>query len=376
MSDRSAPVADGYHLPVEAYTDAAWFAREQRELFDRTWQFVGMEDDFPRDGDYRACDVGSSAIVVLRAEGSLRAFHNTCRHRGARLLEGNGNVGREVTCFYHSWAYGLDGALKRVPQREQFPELDMACLGLRRASVATSNGMVFMHADADAQPLTDWLGDLPSAMGPYEPLHLVETIRESFDVHANWKLFAENHIDGYHLWHLHSKSVVGFNHTAQQWRPIGHHWTFSEPPRTPGVSPTANRGLAPIPGLPARFLGSNVHLGFPNLGIATGAEYWLTLHMIPVAADLTRVELRMRTMPLSVSAKAALVVERAARKGLATLTKRAISTDQITAEDRRAAEAVHRAMRTANFAVGAMARDYEAAISEFQRNVLHFVPRS
>lgn len=64
---------------------------------------------------------------------------------------------------------------------------------------------------------------------------------------ANWKLFAENHIDGYHLWHLHSKSVVGFDHAAQQWRPIGRHWTFTEPQKVSGASPIAKEGLAPIP---------------------------------------------------------------------------------------------------------------------------------
>jgi phenylpropionate dioxygenase-like ring-hydroxylating dioxygenase large terminal subunit len=376
MGDPSTPAADGYHLPVEAYTDSAWFERERRELFDRTWQFVGMADELGRDGDYVVCDVGSSTLVVLRSQGSLRAFHNLCRHRGARLLEGRGNVGRELRCFYHSWAYSLDGALKRVPQRDQFPELDPSCLGLHRASVGTWNGMVFVHADPDAAPLADWLGDLRDALGPYKPLELVETVRESFEVHANWKLFAENHIDGYHLWHLHSKSITGLDHASQRWRPIGRHWTFSEPPSTPGVSPTANEGLAPIPGLPAQFIGSNVHLLFPNLGVATGAEYWLTLHMVPIAADLTRVEMRLRSMPLGPAAKAAFTVERLARKSLAKFARRRATTDQITAEDSRAAEAVHRAMQSPNFSVGPMAREYEAAISEFQRNVLHFVARS
>ena len=88
--------------------------------------------------------------------------------------------------------------------------------------------------------------------------------------------------------------------------------------------------------------------------MATGAEYWLTLHMVPLAADLTRVELRMRTMPLSNKAKAAFVVERVAHTALAKFTKRTMSTDQITAEDRRAAEAIQQAMSAPNFAVGAM----------------------
>jgi phenylpropionate dioxygenase-like ring-hydroxylating dioxygenase large terminal subunit len=375
LEEPTVPLADGYHLPTAAYTDQDWFERERRELFDHTWQFVGMLDDFARDGDFRTSDIGSSQLVVIRSEGTtLRAFHNVCRHRGARLFEGNGNAGREVRCFYHSWAYGFDGALKRIPQRDQFPELDMACLGLHRASVDSWNGLVFVHPDPDAQPLAEWLGEFPDAMGPYRPLELTEVSRDTFEVRANWKLFAENHIDGYHLWHLHSKSVVGFEHTAQAWQPIGRHWSFSEPAQQPGASPTANDGLPPIPGLAPKWLGSNVHLLFPNLGIATGGEYWLTLQMIPLAPDRTRVEVRTRTMPLSTAAKARFVAQEVAEKGLAILGRRpAVGQNQITDEDTRAAEAIQRAMQSPKFSVGPMARDYEGAISEFQRNILDYL---
>jgi phenylpropionate dioxygenase-like ring-hydroxylating dioxygenase large terminal subunit len=173
---------------------------------------------------------------------------------------------------------------------------------------------------------------------------------------------------------LHSKSVVGFEHTAQTWQPIGRHWSFSEPPQQPGSSPTANDGLPPIPGLPAKWLGSNVHLLFPNLGIATGGEYWLTLQMIPLAPDLTRVEVRTRTMPLSVAAKARFAAQEIATKGLSILGRRpAVGQNQITDEDTRAAEAIQRAMQSPKFSVGPMAREYEGAISEFQRNVLHYM---
>ncbi len=376
--ERPAPIADGYHLPTAAYTDPTWFQREQRELFDHTWQFVGMLDDFTRDGDFQTSDVGSSQLVVLRtAGGSLRAFHNICRHRGARLFEGSGNAGKEVRCFYHSWAYGFDGALKRVPQRDQFPGIDTACLGLHPASVDTWNGMVFVHSEPDAEPLAAWLGEFPEAMGPYQPLGLAEVGRESFDVRANWKLFTENHIDGYHLWHLHAKSVVGFEHGAQTWQPIGRHWSFSEPPQRPGSSPTANDGLPSIPGLPPKWLGSNVHLLFPNLGVATGGEYWLTLHMVPLAADLTRVEVRTRTMPLSATAKARFAVKELAAKGLTIVGRPPeVGQNQITEEDQRAAEAIQLAMQSPKFSVGPMARDYEGAISEFQRNILHYMPNA
>jgi phenylpropionate dioxygenase-like ring-hydroxylating dioxygenase large terminal subunit len=389
----SSPTADRYLLPVEAYTSASWFEREQRQLFDRTWQFVGMADDLTKDGDYLTSDVGASSLIVMRqADGRLGAFHNLCRHRGARLLEGQGNVGRELRCFYHSWAYSLEGDLKRVPQRDQFPDLDMACLGLHRASVDVWKGMVFVHPDPQPESLAEWLGDFPAAMGPYEPLELESSDKEVFEVKANWKLFAENHIDGYHLWHLHKTSVVGFNHSQQSWRPIGRHWTFSEPPQKPGMSPTANVGLPIIEGITPDWYGSTVHLLFPNLGIASGAEYWLTLHMVPIAADHTRVEVRARTMPLDVKTKSKVVAKallestrsiigrqstllRHQIKGTTAppATDSGVRSTQITDEDTRAAESIQRAMKSPHFAVGPMARDYEAAISEFQRNIAAFV---
>jgi phenylpropionate dioxygenase-like ring-hydroxylating dioxygenase large terminal subunit len=396
MNSTANPIADGYHLPIEAYTGAAWFERERKELFDQTWQFVGMSDELVKEGDFVTSDVGASGLVVLRGvNGSLNAFHNLCRHRGARLLEGTGNVGRELRCFYHSWAYSLEGDLKRVPQRDQFPDIDLSCLGLHRASVATWKGMMFVHADPDAEPLNSWLSDFPAAMGPYVPLELAEAGREVFDVKANWKLFAENHIDGYHLWHLHRTSVVGFNHTQQTWRPIGRHWTFREPPQKPGTSPTADQGLPTIASLTPDWYGSTVHLLFPNLGVASGAEYWLTLHMLPIAPDHTRVEVRFRTMPLDTKTKAKVLAKAVIKSTRSTMERQAsllthrlhgtvapvapdnsLRSTQITDEDRRAAEAIQRAMQSPRFSVGPMARDHEGAISEFQRNIAAFVSDS
>src|SRR6185437_13012243 len=91
-------------LPIEAYTSEAWFRREQAELFGRVWVFAAMAEDLKKPGDYKVVQTGRASLILLRdREGALRAFHNSCRHRGTRLLEGEGNVGRAVTCFYHGW---------------------------------------------------------------------------------------------------------------------------------------------------------------------------------------------------------------------------------------------------------------------------------
>src|SRR5687768_8849656 len=78
-------------LPIEAYTSEEWLRHERKSLFARSWLFAGMIEDLPRPGSYRCLDAGAAPLVLLRdQEGRLRAFHNVCRHRGARLLEGEG----------------------------------------------------------------------------------------------------------------------------------------------------------------------------------------------------------------------------------------------------------------------------------------------
>ena len=102
----------GHSLEAPFYTSDAIFRADMDLIFARHWIFVGHEPDVPEPGDVMALHVGDAPIVVLRDDaGLVRAFHNVCRHRGAQLLpEGKGQVGNLV-CRYHTWTYGLDGAL-------------------------------------------------------------------------------------------------------------------------------------------------------------------------------------------------------------------------------------------------------------------------
>ena len=149
-------------LPIEAYTGEEWFRRERKELFARSWLFAGMTEDLPHAGSFKCIDAGEAPLVLMRDhEGRLRAFHNVCRHRGARLLEGEGTLGRRLTCFYHSWSYELDGRLAGITfEEDQFRGIDKSCYGLHPAQVATWKNLVFVNADATAEPFEEWLGDV------------------------------------------------------------------------------------------------------------------------------------------------------------------------------------------------------------------------
>lgn len=372
-------------LSAEAYTSGEWFAREREALFGRVWTFAGMTGDIEAPGDYLCLEAGRYAIVVLRdGEGRLRAFHNLCRHRGSRLLEGSGNAGSVIRCFYHNWTYDLAGALRGVPQeKEQFPGLDKSCLGLRPAALATWRNLVFVHPDADAGPFDDWLAGFSAKLGPHDPEALVEVARVRYRVRANWKIIIENFIDGYHFFYLHPVSLGDGDFTRQRWWPAGRHWMFRRPLK-PGISHD-KLTLPVVAGVDAAY-GAGAYILFPNLALFETATSWLTFHVEPVAPDHSIVEIRTRAMPEAldrlagapvadgvvpdyvISAEGAYVYER-----LPDETVHPIGSDNVMAEDIFACEAVQQGMSSPAFEVGPMSK-YESALTFFQQQVLDYVP--
>lgn len=212
-------------LPVDTYTSQEWFEREQRELFGKCWQFVAMSSDIPEEGDFLAVEIGAFPLVIIRGKrGKIHAFHNICRHRGTQLLRVAGKGVKVIKCPYHDWTYSIEGELKAIPSKQKFPDIDMSKLGLHPARVDTWRGMVFANPDSDAESLRSWLGQMDAEFGPHQPEKLVEyekTLR--YEVKANWKIFVENYIDGYHLSHLHSETLQNYDHSRQESRFTNRH---------------------------------------------------------------------------------------------------------------------------------------------------------
>jgi Rieske 2Fe-2S family protein len=348
-----------FKLPKAAYLDDEWFRREQELLIGRTWTLVASTDELPEPGDYVASLVADAPIVVVRgANGELRAFHNLCRHRGMVMLEGTGNVGSSIDCAYHQWRYDLDGALCVVPQRkEQFPRLDLACWGLLPAALDVWQGMVFVHPDPDAPNLHSYLGTFPDGLGSFRPGLLTQVAHDLIDARCNWKLFVENHVDVYHLWYLHERTLGDFDHTKFQHENRDGHWISYEPLRA-GVFDDARlaAGTKAIAHLEERDrVGISALLAFPNLMFATSAEFFATYRAIPVAPDRSVIDLRIRAEP-GADAEALLK-----------------SLHSFIEEDIAACEAVQRGLRSPQFSVGPLARTHEQPITDFHDRVLAIV---
>jgi phenylpropionate dioxygenase-like ring-hydroxylating dioxygenase large terminal subunit len=176
------------------------FRDEMHSIFERCWLYVGHESEIPKPGDFRARDVGNRPLVFWHGhDGVKRVFYNSCRHRGAlvcRVPEGNT---RSMSCFYHAWTYGVEG---------YGPTFDRARMGLLSpAKVESYRGFVFACFDPGAVDLRTYLAGAANYIDlvadQAEALEIVPGAHE-YAADANWKLFVENSLDGYHLLPVHT----------------------------------------------------------------------------------------------------------------------------------------------------------------------------
>ncbi|MBV1703687.1 MAG: aromatic ring-hydroxylating dioxygenase subunit alpha [Hyphomicrobiales bacterium] len=188
----------GRSLPAALYTGAEAFEADCATFFERQWTLVAVEADVPSADGTFVVDFARASVVLARGDdGALRGFHNVCRHRGARLRDAGKATGRRITCPYHHWTYGLDGALIRAPHMGT--DFDASCHGLRPVHLRTVGGLVFVSL-ADGPPAD--FADLEAAMGPrLAPYGLARAkiAHESVIVEeGNWKLTMENNRECYH----------------------------------------------------------------------------------------------------------------------------------------------------------------------------------
>ena len=188
-------------LPAWAYSHPEMTHLEYERLLKPSWQIVCHISSVAAPGDYCTLDLGPDSIVALRdSNGEVRAFHNVCRHRGARILEGAGSCPGAITCPYHGWSYRLTGELRAMTARETFPALDRGLLGLKPVRVQVMFGFVFVCLAGIPRPLEEiWEG----VAGEFAP-HRFEEMRPlgpGYIEHweCDWKIAMDNYLESYHV---------------------------------------------------------------------------------------------------------------------------------------------------------------------------------
>jgi Rieske 2Fe-2S family protein len=296
LADSLKPFGESRMLPRAAYVDPAVFEWEQRHFFGGGWMCVGRSEDLPNAGDQRAESVGEAGVLMVRGDdGVLRAFANTCRHRGHELLGCGMSVNRRVVaCPYHSWGYELSGELRAAKGFKGRAGFDADGWGLLPLPVEEWHGLVFVDGSGTAAPLADPLASLEPIVAPYEMARLKVAGRHEYETAANWKILTENYHECYHCPVIHpelcsvSPPSSGHNYTSTgAW--VGGTMDLREGVATMSLD-GASRGVM-LRGLDAGGLRTVIYVNvFPNLLISLHPDYVMVHRLTPLAADRTLVE--------------------------------------------------------------------------------------
>ena len=201
------PPLEAENLPPWCYTDEGFHRLEIERIFMKVWNLVGRTDLVPNPGDYLATDVAGIPIFLARNQnGDIKAFANSCRHRGTQLLSGEGNCAA-IVCPYHQWAFDLDGHLVSAGGMEDTIEFDKQDYGLIPLRLEVWAGFLFVNFDPHAESLMDFLGEMPAHIECYDFPNLVTTRRKVWDVACNWKIYLENQRESYHIPAVHRQSL-------------------------------------------------------------------------------------------------------------------------------------------------------------------------
>ena len=212
--DREGPPPGFPELPVipgGRYTDPAFLALEERHLWKRSWLYALHVDELPRPGSYRLWrKTGSPIILVRDRDGAIRAFYNTCRHRGAPLVEKDAGETKGFFCRYHGWSYDLTGRLLAVREKRDFPNMDVSCFSLNSVRCERFGNFVFINEDPDAPPLLEALSPIPAHLENLQFDSIRHIASSSFEIACNVKILLDAFLETYHLKSIHPQTVDRF----------------------------------------------------------------------------------------------------------------------------------------------------------------------
>src|SRR5438552_2696532 len=149
----------GGPLERDFYVAAEVFAADLARIFQRHWIFAGYAFQVARPGDFFTYKIGTESVIVARDHGgTIRAFHNVCRHRGSRICRTEQGNAHRLVCPYHRWTYELDGALVVDTIREF--GVDRAGLSLRPVAIENAAGLLFISWAESAPDFSDALATI------------------------------------------------------------------------------------------------------------------------------------------------------------------------------------------------------------------------
>lgn len=290
-------------VPTGRYTDKTFYDLETEFLWKQTWLFVGVAGEIPKAGDFRKIEIHNASIIVVRgADQAIRAFYNTCQHRGAPLVSDDNGQVKMFACRYHCWTYNLDGSLRFVSDEHDFPGLDRTKKSLRPLRCELLGNLIFVSVKPDIAPLREFLGDILGLMAdiPFDNVSLYKLL--TYDVDSNWKCLHDAFLEAYHLRYVHPNTVnaaIDQRHTARLMFKNGHNSMVlknrdasvtgranvfdSAPPKDGEKEVASHSGMSEVTRVAQR-----AYHFFPNLTIPVAESVFPMITVWPVAIDKSR----------------------------------------------------------------------------------------
>lgn len=216
------------------YTSRDVHQQEMEKVWQRVWQLACREEEIAEAGDIHVYAIGDLSILVVRgSDGDIKAFYNSCTHRGTKLCNDSTHL-KKIRCPFHGFTWKLDGSLDSVPSRWDFPQLSEDSHRLQEVKVGRWGGFVFVNPDPAAQPLQAYLEDLPGHLDPcgFEDMYIAGYYRKVLP--SNWKASIEAFLEAFHVTETHPQTVEfsddvhtqydvfpGRRHTSRFLQPVG-----------------------------------------------------------------------------------------------------------------------------------------------------------
>ena len=288
------PLLEAETLPPACYTSEEFFRKEVETIFMKVWNFVGRIDQIPNPGDYYTLDfVGVPLLIVRGEDKQVRAFVNSCRHRGAKVVTGKGSAtgaAKGIKCGYHGWIYKTDGQLVACPGMANSKDFDKKDYPLRSVKTATWAGFVFVTFDDNAESLEAFLGNLSQAFASYKMEDMVCTRLKEYEVACNWKIYVENAMEAFHVPHVHRASINRQRGSVQNDRTFdstsGNWVVMHKEHEGSRAVLLGDEGFAPMNHLERKAArGTYYPLMFPStmLGCTVDCMWYLEIHPISAA---------------------------------------------------------------------------------------------
>lgn len=299
MRVHSSVKYDFHSVDKQRYTSREYHDREMSKMWSRVWQLACRIEDIPEKGDTFVYEIGNLSFIIVRISdtsqnnlkdpGTIKAYYNSCRHRGRKLIDNNTSV-QCIRCPYHGFTWSLEGELTEIPYEWDFSHIDKQKMPLIEARVDIWEGFIFINMDPEAEDLESYLEILPSelASNHYGDMAVVKHSQQILP--ANWKTVMESFMEG-----LHAQETHG--HTWPHLSDILQYDTFpdvrhiSRSFHAVGLQVSEGREILTQQEIIEHFH-TNVHLGNPStpapvLGKNVSARQYM--------ADIMRVQHTLKT---------------------------------------------------------------------------------